>query len=108
MIRDEELRQVVDYSEGQKTAAYMILGEIVNLLGNLSDNIRLIGGWVPSLLYPESDHIGSIDVDILLNQLQIRKAESYKTIRRLLEQILVLMELWIVDMSMLFLLCHIL
>ena len=86
MIRDEELRQVVDYSEGQKAAAYMILGEIVNLLGDLSDNIRLIGGWVPSLLYPESDHIGSIDVDILLNQLQIRKAESYKTIRRLLEQ----------------------
>ena len=86
MIRDEELRQVVDYSEGQKAAAYMILGEIVNLLGDLSDNIRLIGGWVPSLLYPESDHIGSIDVDILLNQLQIRKAESYKTIRRHLEQ----------------------
>ena len=86
MIRDEELRQVVDYSEGQKAAAYMILGEIVNLLGDLADNIRLIGGWVPSLLYPESDHIGSIDVDILLNQLQIRKAESYKTIRRLLEQ----------------------
>lgn len=86
MIRDEELRQVVDYSEGQKTAAYMILGEIVNLLGDLADNIRLIGGWVPSLLYLESDHIGSIDVDILLNQLQIRKAESYKTIRRLLEQ----------------------
>ena len=52
MIRDEELRQVVDYSEGQKTAAYMILGEIVNLLGDLADNIRLIGGWVPSLLYP--------------------------------------------------------
>ena len=41
MIRDEELRQVVDYSEGQKTAAYMILGEIVNLLGDLADNIRL-------------------------------------------------------------------
>ena len=39
MIRDEELRQVVDYSEGQKAAAYMILGEIVNLLGDLSDYI---------------------------------------------------------------------
>lgn len=86
MIRDEELRQAVDYSEGQKTAAYMILGEIVNLLGELSDNIMLIGGWVPSLLYPDSEHIGSIDVDILINQMQIRKAESYKTIRRILEQ----------------------
>lgn len=86
MIREEDLKQAVDYSEGQKTAAYMVLGEIVNLLNEFTDNIRIIGGWVPSLLYPESDHIGSIDVDILLNQLQIKKAESYKTIKRLLEQ----------------------
>lgn len=41
---------------------------------------------VPSLLYPESDHIGSMDADVLLNQLQIKKAESYRTIKRLLEQ----------------------
>lgn len=84
MIRGEELKQAVDYSEGQKTAAYMVLGEIVNLLDEFSDHIRIIGGWVPTLLYPESDHIGSIDVDVLLNQLEIKKAESYKTINRLL------------------------
>lgn len=86
MTKDEELKKAIDYSEGQKTAAYMILGEIVNLLNEFSDNIRIIGGWVPTLLYPESEHIGSIDVDILLNQLQIKKAESYKTIKRILEQ----------------------
>lgn len=84
LIRDEELKQAVDYSEGQKTAAYMVLGEIVNLLDEFSDHIRIIGGWVPTLLYPESDHIGSIDVDVLLNQLEIKKAESYETIHRLL------------------------
>lgn len=86
MIRDADLRQAIDYSEGQKTAAYMVLGEIVNLLNEFSDNLRIIGGWVPTLLYPDSGHIGSIDVDVLLNQLQIKKAESYKTIKRLLEQ----------------------
>lgn len=86
MIRDKDLKRAIDYSEGQKTAAYMILGEIVNLLGEFSDNLRIIGGWVPTLLYPDSEHIGSIDVDVLLNQLQIKKAESYKTIKRLLEQ----------------------
>lgn len=64
LIKDEDLKQVVDYSEGQKTAAYMVLGEIVNLLNEFADNIRIIGGWVPTLLYPESDHIGSIDVDV--------------------------------------------
>jgi len=86
MIKDENLKQVIDYSQGQKEAAYMVLGDIVNLLNAFSENIRIIGGWVPSLLYPEEEHIGSIDVDVLLNQLQIKKAESYKTIRRLLEQ----------------------
>lgn len=86
LIQDEDLKQAVDYSEGQKTAAYMVLGEIVNLLNEFADNIRIIGGWVPTLLYPDSDHIGSIDVDVLLNQLEIKKAESYKTIKRLLVQ----------------------
>ena len=82
MIKDEDLKQAVDYSEGQKTAAYTVLGEIVNLLNEFADNMRIIGGWVPMLLYPESNHIGSIDVDVLLNQLEIKKAESYKTIKR--------------------------
>lgn len=86
MIKDENLKQAIDYSEGQKIAAYRVLGEIVNLLNEFADNIRIIGGWVPSLLYPESNHIGSIDVDVLINQLQVKKAESYKTIKRLLEQ----------------------
>lgn len=86
MIRDIDLKQAIDYSEGQKEAAHMVLGEIVNLLNEFTDHIRIVGGWVPSLLYPESDHIGSIDVDVLLNQLEIRKAESYLTIRRTLEK----------------------
>lgn len=86
MIKDEDLSTAVDYSEGQKAAAYMVLGDIVNILDEFADNIRIIGGWVPSLLYPDSNHIGSIDVDVLLNQLEIKKAESYKTIKRLLIQ----------------------
>lgn len=84
MIKDRELKQALDYSEGQKDAAYMILGEIVNLLNEFADNIRIIGGWVPSLLYPDSDHIGSIDVDVLLDQQQIKRTDSYKTIKRIL------------------------
>lgn len=86
LIKDEDLKQAIDYSEGQKDAAYMVLGEIVNLLNEFADNIRIIGGWVPSLLYPDSDHIGSIDVDVLLDQQQIKRTEGYKTIKRILIQ----------------------
>ena len=84
--REENLKQAIDYSQSQKDAAYCVLGEIVNLLGEFSDHMRIIGGWVPALLYPNEDHIGSIDVDVLLNQLEIRRAESYETIKRLLEK----------------------
>lgn len=49
----EELKKATDYSEGQKTAAYMVLGEIVNLLNEFSDNIRIIGGWVPITFIPD-------------------------------------------------------
>lgn len=80
----EELQSAIDYSEGQKQAAYSVLGEIVNLFSEFADDLRIIGGWVPSLLFPGSEHIGSIDVDVLLNQVNIKKAESYLTIKRIL------------------------
>ena len=83
-MRDEDLKCAVDYSEGQKQAAYTVLGEIANLLNEFTDDIRIIGGWVPSLIYPDSEHIGSIDVDVLLNQEKLRKAEKYLTIKRIL------------------------
>lgn len=84
MILDEELRCATDYSQGQKDAAYAVLGEIVNLLEPFAEDMRIIGGWTPTLLYPGQEHIGSIDVDVLLNQEKIRKAESYENIQRLL------------------------
>lgn len=65
MIRDEELRSSTDYSAGQKEAAHRILVELVNLFQQYQEDIRLVGGWVPDLLFPGEGHIGSVDVDIL-------------------------------------------
>lgn len=84
MINDADLKSAADYSEGMKEAAYRVLGEIVNILKPYADDMRIVGGWVPSLLFPESDHIGSIDVDVLLNQNKIKKAKSYENIKRIL------------------------
>ena len=80
MVRDEDLKHAIDYSEGQKQAAYAVLGEIVNILNEFEEDIRIIGGWVPSLVFPDGEHIGSIDVDVLLNQENIKKAEIYLTV----------------------------
>ncbi len=84
MIKDTDLKSATDYSKGMVDAAYSVLGEIVNLLEHFADDIRIVGGWVPSLLFPDNDHIGSIDVDVLFNQTDIGKAESYENIKRIL------------------------
>ena len=49
------------------------------------DDVRIVGGWVPELLYPGGDHIGSVDVDVLLNHNNI-VIDSYENIVRLLER----------------------
>lgn len=84
MIKDLELTKATDYSAGMVDAAYRVLGEIVNILGAYEEDMRIVGGWVPSLLFPDNDHIGSIDVDVLFNQNSIGKEQSYETIKRIL------------------------
>ena len=82
-MKDEDLRSQRDYSEGQREAAHRVLIEVTNILRDYQNDILLIGGWVPDLLFPGKDHIGSIDVDILLNHKNLVEA-SYATIRRML------------------------
>ena len=84
MIEDSSLKRATDYSKGMIEAAYCVLGEIVNILAPYADDMRIIGGWVPSLLFQGEDHIGSIDVDVLLNQNDIENGEKYENIKRIL------------------------
>lgn len=83
MIRDEQLKHSYDYSEGQKEAAHRILIELVNLFAEYRDDIRIIGGWVPDLMFPGEGHIGSVDVDILINHLKL-KDSGYETMAKIL------------------------
>ena len=84
VVKDSDLKRATDYSKGMIDAAYRVLGEIVNILEPYADDMRIIGGWVPSLLFQGNDHIGSIDVDVLFNQNDIGKAEKYENIKRIL------------------------
>ncbi len=83
MIHDDDLKNILDYSKGQKQAAHRVLIELVNLFDEYKDDIRIIGGWVPELMFPESNHIGSIDVDLLINHLTLKDA-GYQTMAKIL------------------------
>lgn len=83
MIRDEDLKSSLDYSEGQKEAAHRVLVELVNLFNDYRDDIRIVGGWVPDLMFPDEGHIGSVDVDILINHHKLKDA-GYITMPKIL------------------------
>jgi len=72
VISNKNLKTAIDYNQGQIDAAHRIIIELVNLLAEYQDDIMLIGGWIPELMFPELDHIGSIDVDVLLNHLNLK------------------------------------
>lgn len=83
MIHDEDLKTYVDYSEGQKQAAHRVLVELVNLFFEYKDDICVVGGWVPDLMFPGEGHVGSVDVDILINHLTLKDA-GYQTMEKIL------------------------
>ncbi len=74
-----------DYTAEAVEAAKSVLIELTHLLSEYRDNIVLIGGWVPELLIPQEPrpHVGSMDIDLALNHVKIRK-EGYKLIEELL------------------------
>lgn len=84
MIRDEDIKSGIDYSAGQKEAAHRILVELVNIFKEYEEDIRIVGGWVPDLMFPGEGHIGSVDVDVLINHLTLHD-EGYQNMARILQ-----------------------
>jgi len=74
-----------DYNQIAVNAAYSVLIEIVRVFGDYRNNIVLIGGWVPQILFQNKDepHTGSIDIDLVFDHRQITD-EGYKGIHDLL------------------------
>ncbi|MGB4408616.1 MAG: hypothetical protein WBI82_17300 [Sphaerochaeta sp.] len=76
-----------DYSQVQTEAARRILIEVMNILEEYKEDMRVVGGWVPDLYYPERYHVRSIDVDVLLNHVTLaEKDPGYLTIDRILKK----------------------
>ena len=68
-------------------AAHRVLLEVARLLYDYRDGIVLVGGSVPGLLFDQevSEHIGTIDVDVALDQNTIMEV-GYRSIMQLLSK----------------------
>ena len=75
----------LDYTEGAVEAAKTVLIELTHLLSEYRDDIVLVGGWIPPLLLTDATetHVGSIDVDLALNQLAFRMVFGFTLISML-------------------------
>ncbi len=61
-------------------ASHAVLLEVLSVLGLYTDGIVVVGGWVPSLVFPGRGHVGSLDVDLALDAGRIRSS-GYESIR---------------------------
>lgn len=67
-------------------AARAVLIEVLNALGAMRDELIVVGGWVPDLLYPTQNHMGSLDVDLAVSPRALGDS-AYSSIRERLTQI---------------------
>lgn len=76
-----------DYPEKEVQLCRSVLLEIMTILGQIIDNIVIIGGHVPSLALPESTekYQGTMDVDLALDFQKIDDT-VYKTIVEILKE----------------------
>ncbi len=79
-----------DYTRTEVETCLSVIVELMTYLKKYRDHIVLVGGWVPYFLYKvmgeEKDkHIGSLDVDLVLNFLLIPE-QDYETIADILKE----------------------
>lgn len=63
-----------DYPEDAVAAAHAVLLEVWTVLGTYRDEMVLVGGWVPPLTFPNAGHVGSLDIDLALDENQISES----------------------------------
>lgn len=82
-----EPRQRVEYSDRQVQAAHRVLVDIGQVLASFRDCLVLVGGWVPDLLLPDAEepHVGSIDVDLVLDAAKLNDGRYAEMIKLLLD-----------------------
>jgi hypothetical protein len=70
------------YSEETTLACEIALGLLHEAFGGFKDSLRLIGGLVPRYLAPaEPAHVGTTDVDIVLDVQVLLAGEDYSSLR---------------------------
>lgn len=75
------------YDPTRTESCHQLLVTLFRKLGPWTDMIVLVGGLVPSLRFQDGGHIGTTDIDLVLNIDQFGDVEAYKTLEKNLKNI---------------------
>lgn len=75
------------YIPQQTEACERLLVTLLRSIGPWKDTITLIGGLVPSLLFAGEGHVGTTDVDLVLDLEALASAEAYRTLEQNLKRL---------------------
>jgi hypothetical protein len=73
-----EGKEINGHKEIVIKATRQILLEVFKLLENFHESLILVGGWVPIMIIPEAEdkHVGTLDVDLVINDKSLRETGS--------------------------------
>jgi len=76
-----------DYGGRQTIAARRVLVDAGQVLASFTDCLVVVGGWTPDLLLPnaENPHVGSIDVDLVLDAAKLNDGRYAELVKSLLD-----------------------
>ena len=77
-----EPQSAADYDERTTTAVKSVLVEMGQILGSFKGKFAVVGGAVPWLLLENEDmaHVGTLDIDIVLDAAALKDDEEYKAL----------------------------
>lgn len=80
-----EEKVIRGHREKVTEATHQVLMEVFKLLEDFHESLILVGGWVPIMIIPESEekHVGTIDVDLVINDRSLTETGS-ETIEEIL------------------------
>ena len=70
------------YQTERTQTCRQLLITLIRKIGPWKDKLILVGGLVPSLLFQDGDHVGTTDIDLVLNPLDVEDVESYRTLEQ--------------------------
>ena len=73
-----EEKEIRGHKERVTEATRQVLMEVFKLLEDFHESLILVGGWVPIMIIPESEdkHVGTIDVDLVINDKSLNETGS--------------------------------